>query len=140
MIARVNCGWEIMQLKGKVALLHRYYDVTIAFLAVISIVMVIIDYSGVISLNTWPYWLIDNIILMIFAIDYFVRLAHAKSKWQFFRTHLLDLLAIIPFSSFFAFFRFSRAFRLLRFSRALRLTRLAGIITILQHQAQRFLH
>lgn len=127
-------------MKDKAVLLRRYYDVVIALLAIISIVMVILDYSSVIDLTKSPYWLIDNSILVIFAVDYFTGLAVSKNKWEFFKSHLFDLLAIIPFSSLFSFFRFARAFRLVRLSRAFRLTRLAGIISILQRRAKRFLH
>lgn len=118
----------------------RYYDVLIAFLAVISIVMVILDYSGIISLTASPYWLMDDSILAIFTLDYVIRFIRAPQKWRFFTHNIFDLLAIIPFSSIFSFFRFSRAFRVLQLSRAFRLTRLAGTISILQRRARRFLH
>ena len=118
----------------------RYYNVVIALLAIISIILVILDYSSVINLSTFPYVVIDNTILIIFAIDYFTRLLTAENKFKFFKTHLLDLLAIIPFNTIFSFFRFARALRVVRLSRAFRLTRLAGITGILQERAKKFLH
>ncbi|ARY91859.1 MULTISPECIES: ion channel [Lacticaseibacillus] len=118
----------------------RYYNVVIALLAVISIVMVILDYSSVISLTAFPYDVVDNAILAIFTVDYFARLLTADNKFQFFKTHLLDLLAIIPFNAIFSFFRFARAFRIVRLSRAFHITRLAGIISILQGRTRKFLH
>lgn len=42
-----------------------------AVLAVISIVLVILDYSSVLNLNTGVWLWVDNGILIIFAIDYF---------------------------------------------------------------------
>jgi voltage-gated potassium channel len=118
----------------------RYYNVLIAILAVVSIVMVILDYSSLISLTASPYWMIDDSILAIFTIDYVVRLIRAPQKWKFFTHNIFDLLAIIPFSAIFSFFRFARAFRIVRLSRAFRLTRLAGVLSILQRRAKKFLH
>jgi len=120
--------------------LTRLYNVVFALLALISISLVILDYLHLLSLDQFPYSLIDNTILGIFAIDYFARLARAPSKRQFFVRNLFDLLAIIPFNSLFAFFRFGRAFRLIRLTKMFRLTRLVGIISIFQKRAGKFLH
>lgn len=45
---------------------------------------------------------IDWGILILFAIDYFVRLFLATNKRKFFRENIFDLLAIIPFDAFFS--------------------------------------
>lgn len=120
--------------------LFRYYNVIMAILALVSIAMVIADYSGLLSLDQAPYEYIDWTILAIFAVDYFTRLFQAKDKWQFFIHNLFDLLAIIPFNAVFSFFRIGRAFRILRFARALRFTRLAGFLGIIQKRGSKFLH
>lgn len=111
-----------------------------AILALLSVAMVIADYSGLLSLDRAPYLYIDWTILIIFAVDYFTRLFKSKNKWQFFTHNLIDLLAIIPFNAVFSFFRIGRAFRVLRFARALRFTRLAGFLGIIQKRASKFLH
>lgn len=54
-----------------------------AILAVISIILVILDYASVINLNTGIWMWIDNGILIIFVINYFYRLIIAKNKWSF---------------------------------------------------------
>ncbi|MDE7056304.1 MAG: ion transporter, partial [Lactobacillus sp.] len=48
-----------------------------AILAVISIILVILDYASVINLDTGVWMWIDNGILVVFAIDYFYRLTIA---------------------------------------------------------------
>lgn len=122
--------------------LHKYYTVLFAILALLSVVLIVLDYMGRISIDKSPYTEIDNGILVIFAIDYFSRMLHADSKWDFFKHNLIDLLAIIPFNYAFSFFRFGRIFRLARLTRLMRLTRLArlaGIVGILTKHAKRIL-
>ena len=65
-------------------LLKRFYTITIAVLAIISIIFVLLDYSSLIDLTTAPYLTIDNTILIIFTVDYFVRLWFATDKRRFF--------------------------------------------------------
>ncbi len=50
---------------------RKIYNFLMAVLAVISIVLVILDYSSVLNLNTGVWLWVDNGILIIFAIDYF---------------------------------------------------------------------
>jgi len=129
-----------MKQRSKRQTIKHFYNVVFALLALISIGLVILDYLQLLSLGLFPYNLIDDTILIIFAVDYFVRLILAPSKRQFFVHNLFDLLAIIPFSSLFAFFRFGRAFRLVRLTKMFRLTRLVGVISIFQKRAGKFLH
>ncbi|WP_122646747.1 potassium channel family protein [Enterococcus mediterraneensis] len=103
------------------------YDITIAILAVISITLVVLDFSSVISLKDQPYQSIDTSILVIFAIDYAYRFWKADKKGQFFRKNIFDLIAIIPFNTIFSFFRIARVFRIARISRFARLSHLVGV-------------
>ena len=100
-----------------------------AILAIISISLVVLDYAGTLNINTGLWMWLDNIILIIFTIDYFTRFALAKSKRRFFKENIFDLLSIIPANGVFAFFRIariSRAARLVRFLRLFRVVGLAG--------------
>ncbi|KRM23601.1 ion transporter [Schleiferilactobacillus harbinensis] len=131
------------RLKRAAALAKRYYTVAFALLAIISIILIVLDYMGRIDIDAWPYALIDNGILIVFAIDYICRFIRAKDKWHFFKHNLIDLLAIIPFNYAFSLFRFARIFRLVRLTRLFRLTRfarLAGIIGMLTKKQHAFLH
>ncbi|MCM1635141.1 ion transporter [Latilactobacillus sakei] len=120
-------------------LLKRFYTVTITILAIISIVFVLLDYSNVIDLTATPYLAIDNTILTIFTIDYFVRLWLAADKRRFFKTNIFDLLAIIPLSTLFSFFRLGRLFRIAGLMKVFRFTRLVGLTGKLQRHSKKFL-
>uniref|UniRef100_UPI002621A8FA ion channel n=1 Tax=uncultured Lactobacillus sp. TaxID=153152 RepID=UPI002621A8FA len=87
-----------------------------------------------INIGFWMY--VDNIILVIFAIDYFSRLFLAKDKKKFFKENIFDLLSIIPVSGLFAFFRIARISRAARLVRLLSLFRLVG----LAGKLKKFLH
>lgn len=115
------------------------YEAIIIILAIISIVLVIFDFVGKISLDSSPYLYIDNAILIIFAIDYFTRLILAKNKKDFFKNNIFDLLSIIPFSAMFSLFRISRLTRLTRIFKLLRLTRLVGLFGKLKNNLTTFL-
>ncbi|KRL39164.1 potassium channel family protein [Liquorilactobacillus uvarum] len=122
--------------------LKKTYDVIIAFLAVTSIVMVIMDYANAITLVSAPYSYIDNSILLLFTIDYFSRFALSKNKISFFKNNIWDLLAILPVNSIFSFFRIARIARVarsIRVMKVLRLTRLVGLSGKLQKNAKKFL-
>lgn len=121
-------------MKGKV------YDTGIIGLALISIVMVVLDFSSVISLKDQPYLTIDSIILILFAIDYIYRFYKADNKFQFFKSNIFDLIAIIPFDAVFSFFRIARVFRIARISRFSRLSRLVGVTGKLTKRLSDFLN
>lgn len=108
-------------------------------LAIISIALTILDFCNTISLNSDPWNVINDGILIIFTIDYFTRLAYAKDKSEFFIHNIFDLLAIIPLYSAFSFFRFSRVFRIFRLLKLLRFIRMVGVIGKLQKSFHTFL-
>lgn len=103
------------------------YDFTIIVLAVFSIVLVVLDFSNIISISKNQFKTIDSAILIVFAYDYFSRLIKAENKKQFFLKNMFDLIAIIPFNSIFSFFRLARVFRIARVTRLFKLSRLVGI-------------
>ena len=89
--------------------LRRYiiaYDIVMTVLALISIGLVIFDLVGLISIGRRPFRVIDQSITLIFAIDYAIRFSLAPRKRIFVKTHILDLLAIIPYNEVFTFLRF----------------------------------
>ena len=112
------------------------YNWTMAALAIFSIILVVLDYAKVLNINIGFWMYVDNIILVIFAIDYFSRLFLAKDKKKFFKENIFDLLSIIPVSGLFAFFRIARISRAARLVRLLRLFRLVG----LAGKLKKFLH
>lgn len=108
------------------------YECLFSMMAVISIAILFLDLTGKVILSNHPALVYtDTAILIIFAVDYFVRLAIAKDKKDFFRSNIPDLIAIIPFSSLFKAFRLAKLFRILKMTKALKLSRFARIIALL---------
>lgn len=62
----------------------------------------------------------DNVICVIFIVDFFGRLVKAPNKWRFVMINWIDLLASIPTIEALRIGRLARVFRLLRVLRALR--------------------
>nr|WP_035455547.1 potassium channel family protein [Agrilactobacillus composti] len=118
---------------------NKIYTIFISLLALISVIMVVADFSNTININRVPYLWIDNSILIIFTLDYFGHLFTSKNKIEFIKTHIFDLLAIIPFSTIFYFFRLSRIFRIVRIARVFRFARLIGLMGKLQKNSAKFL-
>lgn len=107
--------------------LYLAYNAVMAILAIISIVLMVLDYARKINITRYPYNVVDNTILIIFAIDYFSRLVIAKNKKSFIRHNIFDLLSIIPASNIFSVFRIARIGRFLRLFKLLRIIRLVGL-------------
>jgi voltage-gated potassium channel len=104
------------------------YEFGMSILAVIAVGLALIDINS--SLDTYQQWLDDGI-YVIFLVDYFTRLILAKNKKQFIKSNVLDLIAIIPFSSAFRIFRItklSKLTQLAKLSKILKLTRLFAYI------------
>lgn len=98
------------------------YEVSMSALALITAILIILEFSGQLPAVLAP--LLEPVytgILIIFAIDYFTRLALAKDKPAFIKANIIDLIAIIPFNSLFQAFRIVRLARLVRLFRLLRL-------------------
>lgn len=123
--------------------LNAVYQVFIVLLALVSIVLVILDLCGKISLASGALFWIDMAILIIFAVDYIVRFILATEKWQFFKKNIFDLLAVIPFNSIFSFFRFARVFRIAKLTKLAKITKLARLTAFFGRfgtRAKKFLH
>ena len=106
------------------------YEWLMSVMAIISILMIILDYADVININHAPYKVIDNLTWCLFTLDYFTRLLIAKNKKTFFQKNFFDLLSIIPVVGFFQFFRISRLVRLIRVLRIVRLVGLTGRLKV----------
>jgi len=118
----------------------KIYSYSIVFLALISISLVILDFSNILNISERPYSYIDTSILIIFAIDYLVRFYKSDNKLVFFKQNIFDLIAIIPFDSVFSFFRVARVFRLAKIGRLAKLTRVIGVTGKLTRNTKTFLN
>lgn len=106
------------------------YKWTMAILAIIAIVLIVLDFAAVIDINgrysRW-FW-VNNIILVIFAVDYFVRLYKSDDKRLFVKNNIYDLLAIIPVGIAFNWMEMAQMGNIVLYFRLLRLIRLAGLV------------
>lgn len=98
----------------------KYYEVVFFLLALITVTLAIIDITDRIPVNFYSeYLIIDNLILLIFAGDYFYRFFSTSGKKSvFIKNNIFDLLAILPFSSLLRGFRLFRLLRILKVFRA----------------------
>jgi voltage-gated potassium channel len=119
---------------------QKIYNYSIVVLALISIALVIFDFSNVINISNPPFNIIDNFILITFTIDYIVRFIISKNKIKFFKENIFDLIAIIPFDAIFSFFRIARLFRIAKIARLAKLTRAIGVVGKLTRNTKSFLN
>ena len=106
------------------------YQWTMAILSVISIFLILLDFAAVISIDqpTSKWFWVNAGIVVYFAIDYFSRLKQATDKKVFFKTHIYDLLSIIPMGLFFVCLNVFNLSGLVADLKLLRLIRLAGLM------------
>ncbi|EOL86805.1 ion transporter [Enterococcus faecalis] len=119
---------------------QKIYNYSVVILALISIALVIFDFSNVINISDPPFNIIDNFILITFTIDYIVRFIISKNKIKFFKENIFDLIAIIPFDAIFSFFRIARLFRIAKIARLAKLTRAIGVVGKLTRNTKSFLN
>lgn len=120
-----------------------YYEILFTVLALIAVTIAILDITGKINLSeNETLYLIDNTILFIFIVDYFIRLLLSSNKKYFFSHNIPDLIAIIPFSSLFKIFRIAKLLRLFKLTKLMKLSKLARVFALLaklNKSASRFL-
>ena len=98
-----------------------FYEIVMALLAIVVVAILVIELSYNLPQDiTITFSIADNIILGIFAIDYFARLFLAKDKVKFFKCNIIDLISIIPFNSVFQSIRILRLSKLLKFIKIFR--------------------
>ena len=119
---------------NKIMLKKNFYKWFKAALAIVSIVLIVLEFAAIIDINgtnsKW-FWL-NNIILIILAIDYFYRLYLAKDRRAFFRNNIFELVAIIPVGIAFNWMKFAQLGDIGLYFRLLRLIRLAGLVGMLK--------
>ena len=106
------------------------YQWVMAILSIISIFLILLDFAAGISIDqpTSKWFWINAGIVVYFAIDYFYHLRQAKDKKVFFKTHIYDLLSIIPMGLLFVGLNVFNLSGLVSDLRLLRLIRLAGLM------------
>ncbi len=98
------------------------YELVMAFLALVVVAILFVEFTRPLTEEQESiFFRIDMTILLIFAVDYFYRLRRAKNKWQFFKSNIFDLIAIMPFDKAFRIARLARLVRMARFTKLIRL-------------------
>lgn len=92
-------------MKNNISSIGIIYEITLALLVVLSLVLDLPAQEGVIF--DWFIW-------AIFFVDYVVRIYNSENKWKYFRDHPLDFIAILPLDQVLRTARFVRVFRILR--------------------------
>ncbi|MGL5417669.1 MAG: ion transporter [Clostridium sp.] len=90
------------------------YDVIAGVLSIVALFVVMLQFSKELEVQEL-YWLniVDNIIYTIFVVDYVIRLITTKNRKRFFKSNIIDLIALIPFQ-FFIKSSIGSVFKLLR--------------------------
>lgn len=99
------------------------YEVFIFFLLLLYLTVIIVGYSGSEVLSRQEIKWIDLSLSCYFLVEYLIRLYQAPQKWVFIKKNIFDLIAIIPFDTFFKVARLMRVIRLIRimkFSKTIR--------------------
>jgi voltage-gated potassium channel len=107
-------------------LLKKIYEIIFIILALFVVTITIMDLSGYISLESnVTLSFLDSMILALFIIEYTVRIIIYKGKKsKFIKENIIDLIAIIPFSSLFRVFRVFRLLRVLKATKFLKVLKI----------------
>ena len=108
------------------------YEIIFTLLAIIAVIITLLDLTENINLsNNDALNTFDTAITYIFIFDYAIRLIFAKSKRDFFKTNIPDLIAIIPFNSLFKVFRIAKLLRLAKLTKMTKLFKLFRFVGVL---------
>ena len=108
------------------------YEITIVALALLVAIILVLQSTMKLSESVASaLGIIDNIVWIIFAIDYFIRFVIAKDKKAFIKSNIIDLISIIPFNSVAKVTRLLRIVKLSKLSRVLKLLRFIRLIAAL---------
>lgn len=113
--------------------MRRVYHGIIIVLCILSVFLAFTDLNGGLSPRLYA---LDIAIYCVFVADYVIRLFLAEDKKRFFKENVLDLIAIIPFTSAFQVFR---SLRILKAVKLLKLVRLGSFAARGFKNVRRFL-
>jgi len=97
------------------------YEWMLGILAMLSAIVIILNIMGKLSEKDVRFFIINAVTLAMFTFDYIYFFIRAKDKKHYFKTHIIELLAIIPYVVFFRLFRLVNLFQVVRLMRLLRM-------------------
>lgn len=115
------------------------YQASIIVLSFVVIIMTLLQ----LTLSLTPqidalFNTLDVLIWLFFFVDYLVRLGVSKDKKQFFLSHKIDLIVIIPFFSIYRLFRLARVAELLPLLRFTKVVKVTVMLTTAFKQISQF--
>ncbi|MBM7314280.1 ion transporter [Streptococcus suis] len=104
---------------------HPRYEPMVTFFAICYILLLVGEFFSWFSATSFFYKGLDLIFWGIFVFDYLANLFYTSNRKEFVKSHIFDLIAILPFDQLFGFLqlgRIARLFRLLRLTRVIALS------------------
>jgi len=96
-----------------------------ASLSILAVGILIFEYSSNLdALEINIFYILDEVVLLVFAADYFIRFYLADNKKLFFKKNIIDLISIIPFNSIFQAARVLCITKITKLLKILRITKL----------------
>ncbi|MGT2711269.1 potassium channel family protein [Streptococcus oriscaviae] len=105
---------------------HPNYETLMTGLAIVYVILIIGELLTFTSQSNLIYQMCNTGLWLIFVFDYCANLYYAEDRKVYIKTHILDLIAILPFDQFLGFFRLGRIARLFRLLRIARLFALSS--------------
>ncbi|MFV0557984.1 MAG: potassium channel family protein [Enterococcus sp.] len=103
----------------------QYHWLNLA-MSIIWIMLMLLDFAGVLRINETPYMWIDGLLWGLFTLDYFGRLILAPNKRLYFRKNIFDLIAILPLNFIWLTFNIQHFGSITRLNRIARIVGLFG--------------
>lgn len=117
-----------------------YYEIFISILSLIVCTIILAQLTLNLSEeSTYILDFCDNVIWVIFVIDYTVRLIFSESKLEFIKNNKIDLISIIPLGTLLQSLRIFRFARVLQLTKLSRLLRFTVLLYKFKHRADKFL-
>lgn len=102
------------------------YETIMTYLAVVYVFLIVIELMDASIASSSGYNILDWLLWFIFVCDYFANLYYSEDRVEYIQSHVLELIAIIPFDSVFSFLRLGRLARLFRLVKVARIFALSN--------------
>ncbi|HFI0171153.1 TPA: potassium channel family protein [Streptococcus suis] len=102
------------------------YDKGMTYLAIVYVFLIVLELMDASIASSSGYNILDWLLWFIFVCDYFANLYYSEDRVEYIQSHVLELIAIIPFDSVFSFLRLGRLARLFRLVRVTRIFALSS--------------
>lgn len=127
----------LKEIQKKLNQYNKQYHWLNLTLSIFWIGMMILDFAKVINIEQNPYLRIDQLIWLVFTLDYLARLAVAPNKWEYVKTNVFDLIAILPLNFLMTVLNVTH---LGRFTRINRIARIVGLFGRLSRNKRSILY